>query len=152
FAGETITIQGSRFDARDPSLNTVAFTRSAQAGGGQTFAQVTAVSPTQLTVIVPADATTGPVSVQTVLGTGTSPTAFIVKSPTPTVTSFTPTSGPVGTNVVISGSSLQVGNDPTTVTFAGNGTLRLPALVTFSSETELHATVPNGAVTGTIEI
>ena len=63
---------------------------------------------TDITAHVPGGATTGTISVQTPNGTGTSSTSFTVTggggSP-PTVTSFTPTSGPVGTSVTINGTN-----------------------------------------------
>jgi hypothetical protein len=64
---------------------------------------------------------------------------------TPQITSFTPASGPVGTSVTITGVSL---NQTTAVTFGG------VAATEFSvkSNTEVTATVPTGAVTGTINI
>jgi hypothetical protein len=63
----------------------------------------------------------------------------------PTITSFTPTSGPVGTPVVITGTKL---NGATAVTFGG------VSATTFSvnSATQVAATVPAGAVTGHIAV
>jgi RHS repeat-associated protein len=150
--GDTVTIIGSRFDGRGAARNTVRFTRSQQAGGGQTIAQVTQATRTALTVIVPADAATGPVTVQTEGGTATSPSDFVVQSfPAPVITDFNPKRGPVGTQVTIVGTNLKVNlNDPS-VTFAGSN-VRLPALVSSASATQVVATVPNGAITGTIEL
>ena len=55
---------------------------------------------------VPAGATTGPLSVTTPGGTATSTASFTVLSP-PTISGFTPTSGPVGRPVVtINGTNL----------------------------------------------
>jgi hypothetical protein len=63
----------------------------------------------------------------------------------PVVSSFTPTSGPVGTNVDVTGSAF---TGATAVTFGG------VAATTFhvDSATELHATVPTGAQTGPIAV
>lgn len=63
----------------------------------------------------------------------------------PTVTSFTPTSGPYGTSVVITGTNY---TGVTSVTFGG------VAATTFvvNSPTQITATVPNGAVTGKIAV
>lgn len=73
----------------------------------------------------------------------------IVRTPStqPTVLSFSPTSGPVGTQVTISGSnfSATAGND--TVKF--NGTT---ATISSASTTQLVVTVPSGATTGTISV
>jgi IPT/TIG domain len=62
----------------------------------------------------------------------------------PTVTSFTPTSGPVGTSVTLTGTNL---NPPTSVTFGG-----AVAGVSSSSPTQIVATVPPGAMTGPIVV
>jgi M6 family metalloprotease-like protein len=64
-------------------------------------------------------------------------------SSSPTITSFSPTSGPVGTSVIITGTNLA---GATSVTFGG------VAATTFTvdSATQITATVPTGAVTGRI--
>ena len=58
---------------------------------------------TVVVAVVPAGATKGPLSVQTPSGTASSAKSF---TPQPTVVSFSPASGPVGTTVTISGSGL----------------------------------------------
>ena len=63
----------------------------------------------------------------------------------PTVTSFSPTSGPVGTNVTITGTNFSAG---TTVKFFNNKT----AVVNVLTSNTLIATVPAGAVTGPIKV
>ena len=63
----------------------------------------------------------------------------------PTVTSFSPTSGPVGTNVTINGSNFGAG---TGVKFFNNKT----ATVTVLTSNTLIAKVPVGAVTGPIKV
>ncbi len=65
-------------------------------------------------------------------------------TPTQTVSSFTPTSGPSGTDVTITGSGFTAG---TTVKFNGNS-----ATVVFVNSTTLIATVPSGVTTGVITI
>ncbi len=150
--GDTVTIIGARFDGRAPARNIVRFTRSQQAGGGQTTAVVTQATRTALTVLVPNDAVTGPVTVQTEGGTATSPSDFVVDNfPAPAITDFNPKRGPVGTQVTITGTNLKVNANDPAVTFAGsNG--RLPALVSSASATQVQATVPNGAITGLIQL
>jgi hypothetical protein len=63
----------------------------------------------------------------------------------PVVSSFNPTTGPVGTNVDVTGSGF---TGATGVTFGG------VSAVTFNvdSDAELHATVPTGALTGPIAV
>jgi uncharacterized repeat protein (TIGR03803 family) len=109
--------------------------------GGVTATSFTVNSDTQVTATLPAAALTGKIAITTVT-TATSSATFDV---TPQITSFSPTSGPVGTKVTIKGDSL---TKTTKVTFGG------VAATTFKtvSNTEVTATVPTGAVTGDIEI
>ena len=63
-------------------------------------------SATGATAVVPAGATTGPIHVYTAAGQATSATSFTVTPvPAPTITSFTPTFGPTGTSVKITGTN-----------------------------------------------
>ena len=148
--GETIEIHGARFDARGPERNVVRFTKT---GGGTTFGSVTQATHTVVTVVVPADAATGPLTVETEGGTATAPTDFVVNNfPAPVITDFNPKRGTPGTQVTLTGSNLKVdANDPS-VTFAGNNGTRVPALVNSASATEVRVIVPNGAFTGLIEL
>jgi hypothetical protein len=101
-------------------------------------------SDVDITAHVPTGATTGPISVIAPSGTGTSSTNFTVISP-PTVTSFSPMSGPVGTMVAINGTNF---TGATAVKF--NGT---PATsYTVNSSIRITATVPSGATTGKISV
>ena len=149
---ETITIHGARFDGRGPERNVVRFARSQQAGGGQTFGSVTQATRTALTVVVPTDAVTGPITVETEGGIATSPNDFVVNQfPAPVITDFNPKRGTVGAQVVLTGTNLKVDTSDPSVTFAG-ASGRLPALVTNASGTQVTVTVPNGAITGVIEL
>ena len=148
-AGSSVTISGERFDGRAPSLNRVRFAR---AGGGLSDALVTFATRTQLIVTVPADATTGPIMLQTEGGSTTSANAFEVIANTPLISDFNPKDGTVGTEVTLTGATLKADTGPTVVTFAGNHNSRLSALVTFVSGTSTRALVPNGAVTGVIDL
>jgi RHS repeat-associated protein len=150
---QQISILGERFDARAPERNAVRFTRSAQAGGGQTAARVLSATRTALTVEVPPDAAGGPVTVETEGGAATSPSDFeLIPVAPPSITDFNPKRGPAGAAVNITGANLTADSNDPGVTFQGAGGLRLPALVTSASETEVRALVPNGAVTGKIEL
>ena len=108
---------------------------------------MTVDSDTQITATVPVGATTGPIAVTNPDGTATSTTSFTVttSSTAPNITSFTPSSGPVGTLVVITGTG-----------FTGTTAVRFnatPAIVfTVSSATQITATVPTGATTGPIAV
>jgi hypothetical protein len=98
---------------------------------------------------VPAGATTGKIGVVTPDGSDTSTADFTVSSscaPAPTISSFSPSSGPVGTSVTINGTGLA---GATAVKFGG------VAANSFSvnpSGTQITATVPSGAVTGKITV
>jgi RHS repeat-associated protein len=147
--GTSITIIGERFDARSPQKNTVNFAKS---GGGTTQATVTAATRSQLTVTIPTDAVTGTVTVQTEGGTATSATAFTVQILTPVISDFNPKSGEIGSAVSIFGSFLSVPSGGTTITFAGNAGVQIPALITSLTPTQANVIVPNGAMTGLINL
>jgi hypothetical protein len=68
---------------------------------------------------------------------------FDVVSP-PTITSFSPASGPPGTTVTIKGTNL---SGVTKVTFNGKA-----ATITSDSATKIKVTVPSGATTGKIKV
>jgi len=101
----------------------------------------TATSNSWLSATVPSGATTGPIVVATPGGTLTSNQNFRVL---PQFTSFSPSSGPVGTPVTITGVSL---TQTTVVTFGG-----MAASFTVDSDTQVTAMVPVGARTGAIVI
>jgi hypothetical protein len=67
-----------------------------------------------------------------------------VSTPAPTITSFAPASGPVGTTVTISGTNLL-----STSAVSFNGTA---ATYTVNSDSQVTATVPSGATTGPIRV
>ena len=98
--GISVTITGENFSDM-PSENEVGF-------GGVMAADPTSASTTSLTILVPSGARTGSISVAVGGQTGTSSENFTVTAPAPApdppvVSSFTPTSGPVGTTVTITG-------------------------------------------------
>jgi len=134
--GATITINGSSFDAGSV---TVKF------GTGIATA-VTVVSPTQIAANVPADATTGKITVQTAAGSALSTSTFTVIG-IPTITTFTPLTGSAGVEVTITGtnfinvSSVKIG---AVSILTGNYTV--------VSATQVKATIPGGATTGKISI
>src|SRR5207245_137033 len=113
-----VTITGTSFTG----ATAVAFN-----GAGASF---TVSSDTAIQATVPAGATTGPLSVTTPGGTGTSSGAFTVSTP-PTIASFAPASGSVGTSVTISGTNL---TGATAVAFNG-----VSASFTVTSATAIQA-------------
>jgi hypothetical protein len=130
--GSAVTITGTKFT------------------GGQAvkFNGVSAVfnvdSATQISATVPANATTGPISVTTPGGTATSAMGFGIITG-PAITSFTPSSGSAGTSVIIIGANL---SGATSVSFGA------VAATTFvvNSPTQITVIVPAGTVSGKITV
>ena len=117
---------------------------------GVTFNGVAATftvnSDVMITATVPAGATDGAIAVTDSEGTATSATNFdVTPSPMPTLTSFNPTSGAVGTSVVITGTGF---TGASAVTFGGTAATAF----TINSDTQITATVPTGATTGPIVV
>ena len=143
--GTTVTITGVNFSDM-PSENEVGF-------GGVMAAEPTSASTTSLTILVPSGARTGSISVAVGGQTGTSSENFTVTAPAPApdppvVSSFTPTSGAVGTTVTITGvnfSDMPLENE---VRFGGV----MAAAPTSASTTSLTVLVPSGARTGSISV
>jgi len=129
--GTSVTINGANLTG----ATAVAFN-----GVSATFS---VTSDTAIQATVPTGATTGPVRVTTPGGTVTSTASFTV-IPAPTITGFTPTSGPPGASVTISGSSF---TGATAVAFNG-----VNATFTVSSDTSIQATVPASAATGPVSV
>ena len=102
----------------------------------------TVISSSELTAKVPVGATTGTVTVTMPGGALKSNAPFHV---TPSINSFTPASGPVGTQVQIDGQSLAQ-----TVGLAFDGVAATE--FTVNSNKEVIATIPTGAATGKITI
>jgi uncharacterized repeat protein (TIGR03803 family) len=107
-----------------------------------TAAKFTLISDTYMTAIVPAAATTGYVKVVTPRATIQSGQLFYCK---PTVTGFTPSSGPIGTSVRITGTSL---SGASAVAFGGV----VATSFTVNSNTQITAAVPAKAKTGKIKV
>jgi hypothetical protein len=127
--GTKVTINGSGFSgASAVTFNTIS-------------AKFKVISDSQVTTTVPSKALTGPIAIKTSGGTGTSSTPFGV---IPTVSSFSPTSGHVGTGVTIQGKAF---TGATAVTF--NGTA---AVFKVNSYWKINATVPAGATTGPVGV
>jgi uncharacterized repeat protein (TIGR03803 family) len=109
--------------------------------GGVQATSITRSGTTFISATVPAAALSGSVTVTTGATTLTSSQMFKVK---PTLLSFSPPSGPVGTSVTITGTGL---TQTTKVTFNGTS-----ATFTVNSDTQVTTTVPTGATTGKIAV
>jgi hypothetical protein len=141
--GTSVVISGTTFTggtAPTGATGTAATVRFGSIVAGN----VSVDNATTITAMVPATAPTGRISVTTPSGTATSATDFTVIRP-PTITSFTPLAGPVGTAVTISGANL---GSVTSVSL--NGVDASP--VTVLSPTSVRVIVPLTATTGKIAV
>ena len=135
--GTSVTIAGTSFGSTQ-GTSTVAFNRTA--------ASPTSWSATSIVVPVPSGATTGNVVV-TVGGAASNAVSFTVTTPSPSISSLSPTSGLVGASVTIAGTSFGSTQGTSTVVF--NGTTASP---TSWSATSIVVPVPSGATTGNVVV
>ena len=127
--GDTIILSGVNFTgATNVFFNAV-----------PVFFSVTADS--QILATVPTNATTGPIRVDTALGTTVSASNFVV---TPIITSCSPTNGPFGSTVVINGRNFQ---GTTAVKFN-----QAAAQFTLVSPQQINVVVPSNAPNGSISL
>ena len=117
------------------------FSKATSVTFGGTKATFTAAGDNYMTATVPAAAISGPVVVSIPTGNLTSSQIFKVK---PTIASFTPPNGVVGTTVTITGTGL---TQTTKVTFHG-----LSTTFTVVSDTKITTMVPAGATSGKIGV
>lgn len=110
--------------------------------GGVNATTFSVVSDTYVTANVPTGAKTGTVTVVRPSGSLVSIQKFKV---TPTLASFSPPSGPIGTSVTINGTGL---TQATKVSFGGVAATTF----TVNSDSKISATVPAGAITGKIAV
>jgi len=137
--GATVTITGSNFGSSQ-GTSTVTF-------NGTSAGTASAWSATSITVTVPSGAATGNVVV-TVGGQASNGVSFTVTVPAPSITSLSPTSGPVGTAVTIAGTNFGSSQGSSTVTFNGTSAGTASAW----SATSITVTVPSGAATGNVVV
>ena len=129
-SGTNVTISGTNFTG----ATAVAFN-----GNAATFS---VTSDTTIQTTAPAGVTIGPLSVTTPGGSATSAANFIAA---PTIASFAPASGPVGTNVTITGTNFAAG---ASVQFNGV----FATSVTVASSTSIQATVPARSTSGPLTV
>ena len=132
--GAAVTITGSNF------------TGASQVRFNGISAPFTVISNTAIVTGVPSGATSGKISVTSSGGTGISSSNFSVSSRNiaPQISSFSPTSGTVGTAVTVNGTNLGG------VTSTRIDSVNAPFIV--SSTDRLVITVPTGATTGRIYV
>jgi hypothetical protein len=139
--GTTVTITGTNF--QNPVVNDVEF-------DNHNASSFNVVNDTTITAVVPNNATDGPIQVTNGDGTATSSTDFnVIDVPAPTITSFAPSVGQIGTSVVITGTNFS-GTGFTTSAVRFNGVAATS--FTVNSPTQITATVPTGATTGPISL
>jgi RHS repeat-associated protein len=137
--GTQVTINGANFDP-------IAANNEVRFNG--VLASVTSTSATSLTATVPGGATTGPITVTTRGGTATTATNFtVITQPPPTISSFTPTAGRLGTFVTITGTNFDSNPNGNQVTIGG-----VAAAVQSASSTQLVVSVPAAAMTGLLVV
>lgn len=133
--GDTIIISGENF-SNVASENMVVF-------NGIT-AQVTASTETEISVIVPDGATTGPLTVTVFGQSDESSDNFVLR---PVISSFTPLSGLPGAIITITGINFSTNFNNNAISFNGQ-----PAEVVSATATSIVVLVPADASTGTIEL
>jgi hypothetical protein len=133
--GTTVTVNGDHFTG----TTTVSF--------ANVSAAFTFNTDNRLTATAPSGFTSGTIKVTNSAGTGESSGVFTVTSgtPAPVITSFTPTSGPVGAQVTINGDHF---TGTTTVKFGSASATSF----TVNNDNKITATVPTGATTGKISV
>jgi len=133
--GTSVTIAGSNFGS---TQGTVTF-------NGAAATQIGSWTPTSISATVPSSATTGPVVV-TAAGLASNGVTFTV-TVAPSISGLSPTSGPVGTSVTISGTNFGATQGTSTVTFNG-----VAATPTSWGATSIVVPVPTGATTGPVVV
>lgn len=127
--GTVVTVTGTNFtDVNKVQIGTT----------GLAFTRVSSIS---LRFTVPNTAVSGKITLSSAAGNAITTTAFLL---VPTISSFTPSSGPIATSVLITGANL---SDATVVKFGTTA-----ATFTRISATQVRATVPAGATTGRISV
>ncbi len=139
-AGRQVTLAGSGFSTT-PASNAVAFNGTA--------ATVVSATATQLIVTVPAAASSGPISVSAGGPIAQSASSFTVLSAqgAPTISDFSPSVGPTGTTVTISGTNFFPNAADDKVLFNNS-----VARVLTASATTLIVNVPASAASGPVRV
>ncbi len=137
--GTQVTIAGTNFGASQ-GASTVTF-------NGASAGTATSWSISSITINVPAGATTGGVVV-TVGGVASNNNIAFTVTTAPHISSLSPTSGPVGTQVTITGANFGSSQGTSTVSFNG----ATPRSIINWSATSITAAVPSGATSGNVVV
>jgi len=123
----------------------------------------TGIATVPASVTVGAGATSAPTSVTAVFegttnltasatGFASGQTVVTVRAPIPSIGSFNPSSGKVGTSVVIFGTGFRPTPSANTVRFTGPNSTWVAATVSAASSTSLTVSVPTGAITDPLQV
>lgn len=135
--GSEVTITGKNFSDQAEDIE-VAFNGA--------VASITSATTTQVVVVIPADATTGKITVKIDGLTATSADDFVVLED-PALTGFSPSIGAPGVSVIITGTNFPEDEASIIVKFNGK-----TATLTEVTTTSLTVTVPAEATTGKITV
>lgn len=130
--GTAVTITGQNFGGA-----------SAVRFGGVSASAFSVASPTQISATVPAGAATGRITVTTPAGTATGSDVFTITT-APVISGFSPSSGGVGSAVIITGANLAA---VTSVSFNG-----IAAGFVVNGANQITATVPAGSTSGPLQV
>ena len=134
--GTSVTITGTNFSTTG---NIVTFIPGVQG-------TITNSTTSSITVTVPSGASSGPVIVNTASTQLNAGIFTISTGSTPIVTNMSPTSGPTGTTVTISGNNFGTTNTNVVFTPSVNG------IITTNTSTSITVMVPTGAQTGSVTV
>ncbi len=130
--GSLVTVTGINLDSV-----TAAKINGVNAGFNRT-------APTQLSITVPGNASSGPISLTSPAGTATTPIPFLVRTGKPFITGFDPEAGAQRAIVTIEGLDF---TGTTAVRFNG-----VPANYSVVADTQISVLVPDTATSGLIQV
>ncbi|WP_147135857.1 RHS repeat-associated core domain-containing protein [Stackebrandtia albiflava] len=139
-AGSEITVSGTGFST-DPTGQTVTI--------GGAAAEVTAATANRLTVVVPADAATGPVTVTASDVSADGPNDFVLGElhPEPVITGVSAQTADVGASITVTGSGFDTDPAATSVLLH-----RTQGLITAITPDSITVEIPEAAVTGPVTV
>lgn len=141
--GTEVTITGENLGAT-PADNIVKFHNGVSA-------EIISVDASTIIAKVPEGAETGPITLQVGDKIATSATFTVIETAVLAISSVDPTSGPVGTEVTITGTGFSPSSGENVVKFT-DGAEGVAATVTSATDTEIKISVPEGATTGVIMV
>ena len=143
YIGSEITILGKYFNLVTPSIDKVTF-------NGFPATDYTVNSDAEILVRIPPNAITGKISISSSAWNTTSENDFIILQNFPTITSFQPAAGVVGTKVIIIGKNLNLFN-PSKDLLTFNESVPSDFKIDSESQITVNA-VPKGATSGKIKL